>query len=117
MRSRPFDNTGSHRAGLDAACTAGAFVRKNESDGAWASRTRKERAMNTVRLEIEGMHCDGCAANVQSLLERQTGVKKATASYADKEARVLYDPGVISEDQVAGVVERAGYGVTGRSHA
>jgi copper chaperone CopZ len=73
--------------------------------------------MNTVRLKIEGMHCDGCAANVQSLLERQAGVKKATASYTDKEARVLYDPGAVNEDQVAGVVERAGYRVTSRNHA
>jgi copper chaperone CopZ len=72
--------------------------------------------MNTVTLNIEGMHCDGCAANVQSLLERQAGIKKAATSYQDKQARVLYDPSAITEEQLVHIVERGGYSVTNRNH-
>lgn len=72
--------------------------------------------MKTVTLNIEGMHCDGCASNVQSLLERQPGIRKATASFKDKEARILYDPQAVTEDQLVELVERGGYRVTGRAH-
>jgi copper chaperone CopZ len=72
--------------------------------------------MNTVTLDIEGMHCDGCAANVQSLLERQAGIKKAAASYQDKQARILYDPSAVTEEQLVNIVERGGYSVTSRNH-
>jgi copper chaperone CopZ len=72
--------------------------------------------MNTVTLNIEGMHCDGCAANVQSLLERQAGIKKAATSYQDKQARILYDPSAVTEEQLVNVVERGGYSVTSRNH-
>jgi copper chaperone len=72
--------------------------------------------MNTVTLKIEGMHCDGCASNVQSLLERQPGIKKAATSYQDKEARILYDPSSVTEDQMVNVIERGGYRVTSRGN-
>jgi copper chaperone len=77
----------------------------------------EEIVMNTVTIKIEGMHCDGCASNVQSLLEHQMGVKKATASFQQKEARILYDPGSVSDDKLADIVEKAGYRVISRSDA
>jgi len=72
--------------------------------------------MNMVNLKIESMHCDGCAAIIQSLLERQLGTQKVAASFKDAQARVLYDPQAISEDQLVAVVERGGYRVVSRSH-
>ena len=72
--------------------------------------------MNTVTLKIEGMHCDGCAAIIQSLLERQAGTKQAAASFKDAEARILYDPQAVSEEQLVAVIERGGYRVASRNH-
>lgn len=71
--------------------------------------------MNTANLKIEGMSCAGCAAVLQALLERNAGVKKASASFEQREANVLYDAAVTSEEQLIGVIERSGYRVTGRS--
>lgn len=71
--------------------------------------------MKNVAFKVEGMHCTGCAATIQALLERNGGVKKAAASFDKGEARVLYDPAVISEDQVAAAIEKAGFRVTGWS--
>lgn len=71
--------------------------------------------MNSVTLKVEGMHCDGCAATIQALLERNGGVRKAAVSFSDGEARVLYDPKVVAADQLTASIEKSGFRVTGRS--
>jgi len=71
--------------------------------------------MHSVTLKVEGMHCDGCAATIQALIERIGGVRKAAASFGDGEARVLYDPGSATEAQLTAAIEKAGFRVTGRS--
>ena len=73
--------------------------------------------MNTATFKIEGMHCDGCASNIQSVLGKSAGVQKATASFKDGQARVLYDAKAITEDELAAVIEKAGYRVVDRSSA
>ena len=72
--------------------------------------------MNTVTFKIEGMHCDGCAANIQSLLERKAGVQKTVASFKEREARILYDSIAITEEQLVAVIENSGYRVAARNH-
>lgn len=71
--------------------------------------------MNSVTLKVEGMHCDGCAATIQALLERNDGVRKAGVSFKDGEARVLYDPQSVTEAQLTATIEKSGFRVTGRS--
>ena len=71
--------------------------------------------MHSVTLKVEGMHCDGCAATIQALLDRNAGVRKAAVSFGDGEARVLYDPQSFVEDQLTAAIEKAGFRVTGRS--
>lgn len=70
--------------------------------------------MNNVTLKVEGMHCDGCAATIQALIERNDGVRKAAVSFRDGEARVLYDPRSVSEAQLAAMIKKGGFRVTGR---
>ena len=70
--------------------------------------------MNAVTFKIEGMHCGGCAAIIQALLERSAGVRKATASYDAGEARALYDPQTVTEEQLIAAIEKGGYRVAGR---
>ncbi|MGH8629980.1 MAG: heavy-metal-associated domain-containing protein [Burkholderiales bacterium] len=71
--------------------------------------------MNNVTFKVEGMHCTGCAATIQALLERNSSVRRASAYFDTGEARVLYDPGTVSEDQLVAVIEKAGFRVTDRS--
>jgi len=65
-------------------------------------------------FKIEGIHCTGCAETIQALLQDNTGVRKAAAEFDTREARVRYDPAVISDDQLAAVIEKAGFRVTDR---
>lgn len=61
------------------------------------------------------MHCDGCAATIQALLERNGGIRKAAVSFKQGEARVLYDPRSVTEKQLTATIEKSGFRVTGRS--
>ena len=72
--------------------------------------------MHSVTLKVEGMHCDGCAATIQALIERIAGVRKAAVSFGDGEARVLYDPGSVDAAQLTAAIEKSGFRVTGRSN-
>lgn len=67
--------------------------------------------MKTVDLEIQGMHCEGCAHIIQNVLQRLDGVQTTAVSYDDGAARVLYDPGRVTGERIAGAVEKAGYRV------
>ncbi len=71
--------------------------------------------MNTANFKVEGMHCDGCARIIQSLLEKKTGVRAATVSFKEGEARIIYDTKTVAEDQLVAAIEKAGYRVAGKS--
>ncbi|GCB05251.1 heavy-metal-associated domain-containing protein [Ralstonia sp. SET104] len=70
--------------------------------------------MKTITFKVEGMHCTGCAAMIQVLLERSAGVRKASVSFDEGEARVLYDPQTICEARLAALIEQGGYQVVGQ---
>ena len=70
---------------------------------------RQEPDMQTVRLAIEGMHCDGCAEIVRHVLEQQAWVKGCSVSHENGEAKVAVDTGQTSGERLAEAVRSAGY--------
>jgi DNA-binding transcriptional MerR regulator/copper chaperone CopZ len=76
-------------------------------------RTAKGPAMKTVKFKIDGMHCDGCARTIEALVATEPGVRKATVSYGNREARILFEPDIASEERVVELIRRAGYSVAG----
>jgi copper chaperone len=70
--------------------------------------------MKNTTFKVEGMHCDGCAANVKALVEKEPGVKGVSVSFKDGEARVLYDPEAVTEDRLAATIQKPGYRVVER---
>lgn len=68
--------------------------------------------MKTVSMQIEGMHCDGCAETIKGLLAVEDGVKASTVSFKEGSARVLYDPAAVDEGRLIAAIERGGYKVT-----
>ncbi len=69
--------------------------------------------MSEVFFQIEGMHCDSCARTLQILLEREPGVKRASVSFDQACARVVYDPAMIEWSELVAALERPGYRVIG----
>ena len=72
-----------------------------------------EHQMKTTTFKIEGMHCDGCALTVKTLVEKEPGVKAVMVSFKESEARVLYDSKATSEDRLVATIQRPGYRVVG----
>ena len=70
--------------------------------------TRNDR-MKSTELNIEGMHCQGCAKTIEMLLTAVQGVKTVVASYANHRAQIFYDPAAVAPQALAAAVERAGY--------
>lgn len=70
--------------------------------------------MKTTTLKIEGMNCNHCANTIKALVEQEPGVKMATVSFDEGQARILYDPQAIAEDHLVAVVQGPGFRVVGR---
>ncbi|HEX2181011.1 MAG TPA: heavy metal translocating P-type ATPase, partial [Rubrobacteraceae bacterium] len=64
-----------------------------------------------ISLSVTGMTCAACARRVEKALSRTEGVVAANVNLAAEKATVEFDPSSVSEGELAGVVERAGYGV------
>ena len=68
-------------------------------------------APTECEFAITGMHCGSCAARVQKVLGRQAGVAEANVNFATERATVTFDPGLVSPDDLAAAVAKAGYGL------
>lgn len=72
--------------------------------------------MKSVTLKIQGMHCDGCAQTIKTLVEREPGVKAASVTFKGSEARILFDPATTDEERLVTAVEKPGFRVVARGH-
>lgn len=63
----------------------------------------------TIRLQIGGMHCAACAANVERALKRVAGVQDAMVNLATETASVTYAPEQTAHEQLIKAVQDAGY--------
>jgi Cu+-exporting ATPase len=67
-------------------------------------------APETIDLNVTGMTCAACQANVQRALKRQPGVADASVNLMTGQARVVFDPSLIRPPQLVAAVETVGYG-------
>jgi copper chaperone len=69
--------------------------------------TDKNAAAQTIVLDIQGMHCEGCASAVQSALAKTKGVQKAVVSKPKDQATVTFDPKQTSVPKLIDAVKNA----------
>lgn len=74
-----------------------------------ANSKKGTQEMKTTILNIDGMHCDGCARTIEALLGRVPGVRKAEASYDDGQARVLHDQKEAKTTDLTAAIAKAGF--------
>lgn len=65
--------------------------------------------METTIIKVEGMSCGGCVKSVTNVLTALPGVAKAEVSLDDKQARVEYEAGRVSIDDMKRVIVNAGF--------
>jgi copper chaperone len=63
---------------------------------------------NTI-IKVGGMSCQGCVKNITGVLGAMAGVASADVSLEAAEARVAFDPLVVTRDALVGAVEDAGF--------
>jgi len=63
---------------------------------------------STIRLGLGGMTCAACAARIEKVLNKQTGVA-ASVNFATETAEVRFPAGLWTADALIAVVEKAGY--------
>jgi len=70
-----------------------------------------DSGVKTIRLKIGGMHCVHCRDAIEDGLAGAAGVQSVRADYADGTADIVYDEAVVSLEEIAGHIEKAGYSV------
>ncbi len=69
-----------------------------------------ESRAREIALPVIGMTCANCAAGIERALRRREGaVLEASVSLATESARVRYDPERITPDEIAAIIDRAGF--------
>jgi Cu+-exporting ATPase len=64
-----------------------------------------------VTFGVTGMTCASCVRRIEKALGKVDGVQEASVNLATEKARVVYDPALVTMDQLQAAVEKAGYGV------
>jgi copper chaperone len=70
--------------------------------------------MDLAVFKVDGMHCEGCADRIRTLLGKEPGVRAAVVSFAEGSAEVRYNPHTVSEAGLREIIETGGFHVRER---
>ncbi len=73
--------------------------------------------MKVEELTVTGMTCASCSARVERVVGKLAGVKSASVNLATERLSLEFDESVLSEEQVAEAVRKAGYGIAPEQEA
>lgn len=65
--------------------------------------------MNTIRLTVNGMTCEGCSSGLKSALEQHEGIEKAIANHETNSCEVIFNPEKVSLQNITDWIESAGF--------
>ena len=65
--------------------------------------------IKTFEIYIEGMHCAGCAAGIETEIAKHKGVQQANVNFAIKKLFVTYDSNLISQENIKKIILDKGY--------
>jgi len=65
--------------------------------------------METTRIAVEGMTCQGCVKSLTRALTATPGVQSATVTLEPGQASIEHDPATVPVDRLRAVIEDAGF--------
>ena len=80
------------------------------------SEIKRAGESRDITFPVTGMTCASCVRRIEKALAKVEGVQQASVNLATEKARVAYDPGAVTLDQLQKAVEKAGYGVRDMPH-
>ncbi len=93
------------------------LVREMATDAPAASPPPSVGAPETAHLGLDGLWCVSCAALVEHVVRRQSGVLGCHVDYAASSADVAYDSAVVSLGDLQGTIRRLGYAASVRQES
>ncbi len=63
------------------------------------------------KINIEGMHCEGCKVRLTKVLNSLEGVKEAVVSLEEKNAQIDFDENIVTMDKIKETINDAGFEV------
>ena len=68
--------------------------------------------MTDTTFKVPEMSCGHCKAAIEGELNKLSGVEYSNANLEEGTVKVSYEEGRVSEEQLKGAIEDAGYAVT-----
>lgn len=65
--------------------------------------------MKTIKLQIEGMHCDSCGKMISMNLEALEGIAEVKIDQKTKLAEISFDENKVSEEEILKTIRNSGY--------
>lgn len=94
--------------GENGGADVGGLVRKKENDDIIFEK-KIVNGNDQASFIISGMHCASCAKVIERSLRKVPGVKEANVNFAAEKARVNFDLGKVTLDDLIAAVKSAGY--------
>ncbi len=69
----------------------------------------QEEYMTSIIIKVSGMHCTGCEALVEEMVEELDGVKKVKPDFKKATVEVEYDEAKVLPDDIRKKIVEAGY--------
>ncbi|WP_425807331.1 heavy metal translocating P-type ATPase [Desulfitobacterium sp. Sab5] len=90
------------------------IIRAIEEAGYEVSNSEEEGSSSQLLGEIPvyGMTCEHCVKRVGKALEKVPGIKNVKVSLQDSKANFTYEPNQLNKENIAEVIEEAGYSTT-----
>ncbi len=92
-----------------AADSAPSYQAEESDDSPPAVAEPESQNRQTVVIAVEGMTCEGCAAQLNVALKRLKGVISAEANYPQKNVKVVYNPKLVTVERIKKAIYDAGY--------
>ena len=67
--------------------------------------------METIKISVDGMSCQGCADSLTRLFSNEPGVNTASVSFDSKQAQINYESSQVSASRFTEIVNGAGFQV------
>ncbi|KAM4019599.1 copper-transporting ATPase 1 isoform 2-T2 [Anomaloglossus baeobatrachus] len=62
-----------------------------------------------VKMKVEGMTCHSCTSTIEGKIGKLNGVKRIKVSLDSQEAHIIYQPHLITTDEIRSQIEEAGF--------
>ncbi|XP_066058440.1 copper-transporting ATPase 1 [Chamaea fasciata] len=79
--------------------------------GTWGDCSWSQVSSAVLRLRVEGMTCHSCTSTIEGKLSKLQGMQRIKVSLDNKEAVVVYQPPLITAEEIKQQIEEAGFTV------